>query len=334
MTERARELLGFEGSYQRYPDLESVRDLEEISDPHTLEDESQRSLGEWISDHKIQAAALGLLAVVATGLVVTLAWHYVPIIVGNTWVQLAALLTAVFVVGRKNGWNANQSRVEDIDELELQNLHEETMQSVKGVLLDGGAIPRFIPIKGYRKPGMRPAPYKAAELDPGVLDRVNGSVDPDLPAIIRLHPEWTTTKDTATGKRVVQQTKGLDADPTTGGKEAGMAVLRASPPDFAPEAKVRRINKKMEQTATEKKKLKQQTQQQEQTIDRLREELNRPVDERADEYLSQIERLMYADKGRNPPGNRRNGHDDDRKVTTSGTDDELEQVQEEVSVDD
>lgn len=330
MTERARELLGFEGSYQRYPDLESVRDLEKISDPHTLEDETQRSVSEWVSDHNIQAVALGLLAIVATGLVLALARHYVPLIVGNTWVQLAALLLTAFTVGRKNGWNANQSRVEDIDELELQNLHDETMQSVKGVVLDGGAIPRFIPIKGYRKPGMRPEPYKAVELDPSVVDRVNGSVDPDLPAIIRLHPKWTTTKETETGTRVVQQTKGLDADPTTGGKEAGMAVLRASPPDFAPEEKVREINEKMEQTAKEKKKLKQRTQQQEQTIDRLREELNRPVDERADEYLSQIERLMYADKGRDPPGDRR----DDRKVTTSGTDDELEQVQEEVSVDD
>lgn len=334
MTERARELLGFEGSYQRYPDLESVRDLEEISDPHTLEDETQRSISEWISDHKIQAVALGLLAVVAVGLFVSFAWHYIPIIVGNTWVQLAALLTGVFIVGRKNGWSANQSRVEDIDELELQNLHDETQTSVKGVVLDGGRIPRFVPIKGYRKPGMRPEPYKALELDPSVADRVNGSVDPDLPAIIRLHPEWTTSTETDTGTKVVQQTKGLEADPTTGGKEAGMAVLRAAPPDFAPEEKVRRINEKMLQTAKEKKKLKQRTQQQEQTIDRLRDELNRPVDERADEYLSKIERLMHANKGRSPPDSRRNGHRDDSKVTTSGTDDELEQVQEEVSVDD
>jgi hypothetical protein len=332
MTERARELLGFEGSYQRYPDLDSVRDLEEISDPHSLEDDTQRSVSEWISDHKIQTVAFTLLGVVAVGLVLNFAWRYIPLVVGNKWVQLGALLTGVFIAGRKNGWSSNQSRVEDIDELELQNLHDDTQLSLKGVVLDGGAVPRFIPIKGYRKPGMRPAPYKAVELDPSVTDRVNGSVDPDLPAIIRMHPEWTTITETDTGTKAVQQTKGLDADPTTGGKEAGMAVLRASAPDFAPEEKVRRINQRMRETAAEKKRLKQQTQQQEQTIDRLRDELMRPVDERVDENLEKLERIMYANKGRSPPAHR-NGHDD-RKVTTSGTDDELEQVQEEVSVDD
>ena len=331
MTERARELLGFEGSYQRYPDLDSVRDLEEISDPHSLEDESQRGIREWISDHKIQAAAFGLLSIAAVALLLSFAWHYIPVIVGNRWVQLAAVLTTVFVLGRKNGWNANQSRVEDIDELELQNLEEETLQSVKGVVLDGGAVPRFIPIKGYRKPGMRPAPYKAVELDPTVADRVSGSVDPDLPAIIRLHPEFTTIQDTDTGKRVVQQTSGLDADPATGGKEAGMAVLRATAPNFAPPEKVREINEKMQQVAKEKKELKHQKQQQEQTIRRLRERVNKPVDERTDEVLERVERLMYP-RGRGR-GNHANGHDD-RKVTTSGADDELERVQEEVSTDD
>lgn len=331
MTERARELLGFEGSYQRYPDLDSVRDLEEISDPHTLEDETQRSLSEWVSDHKIQAVAFTLLGIVAVGLIVAFAWHYIPLIIGNTWVQLAALLTGVFILGRKNGWRANQDRVEDIDELQLQNLEDGTQRSVKGVVLDGGAVPRFIPIKGYRKPGMRPAPYKAVELDPSVTDRVNGSVDADLPAIIRLHPEFTTTKETETGMRVVQQTNGLDADPSTGGEEAGMAVLRATAPNFAPPEKVREINEKMQQTAKEKKKLKNQTQQQEQTIDRLREELHRPVDERADEYLSKLERIMYANKGK---ANRHTNGQSDRKVTTSGVDKEMEQVEQEVSRDD
>jgi hypothetical protein len=334
MTERARELLGFEGSYQRYPDLDSVRELQEISDPHTLEDDTQRSVSEWLADNKIKTVAFTLLGVIGIGLILNFAWRYIPLVVGNQWVQLGALLTGVFIVGRKNGWTANQSRVEEIDELELQNLHDETQQSLKGVVLDGGETPMFIPIKGYRKPGMRPTPYKAVELDPSVTDRVNGSVDPDLPAIVRLHPEWTTMSETETGTKAVQQTKGLDADSTTGGKEAGMAVLRAAPPDFAPEEKVRKINEKMQRVATQKKKYKNRIQHLEETIDNLREKANEPVDERADEYLERLERLMYANKGRQPPGDHTNGRDDDRKVTTSGTDDELEQVQEEVSVDD
>lgn len=334
MTERARELLGFEGSYQRYPDLDSVRDLEEISDPHTLEDESQRGIREWISDHKVQAVAFGILGLAAVALLLSFAWHYIPIIVGNTWVQLAGLLTGVFILGRKNGWKANQRRVEDIDELELQNLHDDTLLAVKGVVLPEGDVPMFVPIKGYRKPGMRPTPYKAVELDPSVVDRVNGGVDPDLPAIVRLHPEFTTIQETDTGTRVVQQTKGLEADRTTGGEQAGMSVLVAARPDFAPKEKVREINEKMTKVAEQKKGLKQEFQQARETIKRQREELYRPVDERVDEELQRTERMIYANRGRPPSGDHTNGRNDDRKVTTSGPDKELEQVQEEVSVDD
>lgn len=332
MTGRARELLGFEGSHQRYPDIESVREFEEVSDPTAVEDESASSIREWIADNTVTAISFGLLATFLIALMLAFGGKYLPLIIGNRWVQLGAILSGVFVFGRRNGWKANQKRLGDIDELHLQL--PDHQKSFRGVIIEGGTgvPPAFIAVKGYRKPGMRPQPYTVADIDPGALERADGRVDPDAPAVIRLQSKYTTVTDTDTGKRAVQLASGIDPDPDAESGDGRLTVLVASAPDIADKEKVRKINNENSRLLEKKKNLKNQLQEKDQTVRRLREEVHEPVKERVDEYLQNQERLMYASRGQKHPDDRTSS--DDRKITTSGTDKELEQVAEEVSADD
>lgn len=326
MQTRARELLGFEGSHQRYVDVNSVRDLEDISDPHTLEDETQRTWREWLSDNKITGVAFGMLGLVGMIVVLLFAREFIPLIIGNVWVQRGVVLVGVYIWGRRNGWRANQSRIEDIDEANLQ-YESGNQKTVKGVILDRDETTRFIPFKGYRTPGMKPQPYTAAEIDPSILERADGRVDPSLPAIIRMDEDFVSIQDTESGGRLVQLTSGLVPDPESGGKETGLTVLKAAPPETAPPEKVREITETNMQLAEDKKRLKKESRQKDQTIDRLRDEKNRPVDERHDELIDKHQRLR-------PDGRRRTDNSKNGRTASSGVDETVERVHEEVSSDD
>ena len=331
-TERTREILGLSGSHQRYPDVESVRDLEEISRPDTIDDDTVTPWREWIAENKIPAVAFGLLATVAVALVGAFARQYIPLLVTNQWFQLGGLLIGVYVLGRRSGWNANQSRVEEIDELNLQI--GDYQETYAGTYIDGGQTkpPAFVPVKGFRKLSRRPKPYTVADVDPSVLERAEGNVDPDAAVVIRLHPQFTTTTSTLTGDDVVQLTGGLDPAPNPEQWADGMAVLKATPPELAAPEDVRQITETNERLATEKRELKKQKQEMAQRIRSLRQQMNKPVDERLGEHIERHKDLGDAYRGR-----RRNGHRDDHsngRATTRGPDEELEQVGEEVSADD
>jgi len=331
--ERARELVGFEGSYQRYPNVESVRDFADISDPESLEDESAGSLREWIGNHSRQAAAYSLLGMVALLVIVYFAGQYIPLIVGNRYVQGGALLVTVFLIGRVVGWRANQSRIEDIDEMAFQ-IRGGDLLIAKGVVQAGGRHrpPLAIPIKGYRKPGMRPRPYTIEEIDPQILDRVPGSVEPDTPAMIRMHGTYASLTDSVTGQRAVQMTDGFEPveDPTV--HEDGVVVLRATKPSLADEEEVREINALNEELATEKRRLKAEKKELEQRVDSLLTEVTEPMDERVDKELERVRETLRASRGQ---ARRRDGTGEQvfKDPRRNGTDEAREDVEREVGAD-
>ena len=331
--ERPRELLGLSGSHQRYPDVESVRDLEAVSRPDSITDETKTPWREWVAENKVTAVAFGLLAVVGIALVGVFTWRYVPLLVTNQWFQLGGVLLVVFIYGRRSGWNANQQRVEEIDELSLQM--GDYQESHSGAYIDGGRTkpPAFMPVKGFRKPGRRPTPYTVADIDPSVIERAEGDIDPDAAVVIRLHPQFTTSQSTLTGEEAVMLTGGLEPAPNPEQWAEGMAVLKATPPELASPEDVREITETNERLADEKRELKKQNQEMAQRIRSLRKELNKPVDERLDDVIDRHKDLGDAYRGRRRSG-RRDGTHSNGTATTPGPDEELEQVSDEVSADD
>jgi len=331
--ERSRELLGMSGSHQRYPDVESVRDLEAVSRPDTISDETKTPWREWVAENNVTAVAFGLLAAVGIALIVVFARRYVPLLVTNQWFQLGGLVLAIYIVGRRSGWHANQERVEEIDELSLQM--GDYQESYSGTYIDGGQTkpPAFMPIKGFRKPGMRPAPYTVADVDPSVIERAEGDIDPDAAMVIRLHPQFTTATSTLTGEEAMMLTGGLEPAPNPEQWADGMAVLKATPPDLASPEDVREITETNERLADEKRELKKQNQEMAQRIRSLRKELNKPVDERLGDIIDRHKDLGDAYRGRRGT-RRRDGTHTNGTATTPGPDEELEQVENEVSADD
>jgi hypothetical protein len=328
MSERARELLGFEGSRQRYPDIESVRDLEEISDPSTIEDDTQQSLREYIAENRVTAISFSLMAIVVGAAVLAFAWRYVPLVVTNPFFIASIVLAGTFLVGRRNGWRANQSRVEDIDELTLQ--YKDHVKVFKGLFIEGGADspPLFVAIKGYRFPGTRPSPYTAEEVDPSLMERAEGNFDPTNPAPIRLHPEFVEWTSTATGTKVCQATSGIEPDTARKQHDGKLSVLKAAPPVRANPEEVARITKKNQELAKEKKELKEDINELESEIEDLRDRLYDPVDERVETQIDRASRLVDSARGRSSS----QSDSDGRKVTSGSPDEERERTKDEVEV--
>jgi len=329
--ERARELLGFTGSYQRYPNVESVRDLSEISDPESLEDETAGSIRQWMSRHRRQTVALSLFAGTAAMIVLYFVWQYIPLIVTNRYVQAGGVAILIFLAGRRNGWRANQRRIEDIDEIAFHM--SDDLLVAKGLMQEGGRErpPLAVPIKGYRKPGMRPRPYTIEEVDPQVLDRIPGSVDPDTPALIRMHPTYTAVTETATGRRAAQLTAGFEPVEDVRFEDEGVVVLRAAAPVLADEEEVRAINDLNEELAEEKKRLKAKKKELEQRVDDLMREVNRPMDERVETELERVRETLRAARGQGRRrreqengeyGPRKDGTDDVREIVEGANGDE------------
>lgn len=320
-AQRAMEMLGFAGTQQRYHDIDSIADLEDLSDPTTLEDETHTQLRERARQNKLQTAVLGLLVVVLGGLGTALAYRYIPLVVTNTYVQAGAVALVTYLAGRRGGMQSYRRSVSQKDEMNF--LIGDHVFNAKGVIREGGQKrpPLAIPIKGYRKPGVRPQPYTVGEVDPQALERAPGSVDPDMPVAIEMHRIYSEVTDTDTGKRAVQLTDGFE--PAEARVEDGVVVLlKATAPDIATEADIRKINEDYKQMLNEKKENERQIEEKEATIRKLRKEKNRPVDERVDEQLDRTERMVRAVRGgprqhttMSTRGRQRNGHDAKREQT-------------------
>jgi len=326
-TERARELLGFAGSRQRYPDVESVRELASVSDPETLEDETAGSIREWMADNRRLALSLSLLGGVTLVLVLYFTRQYIPLIVGNRFVQAGVVLCAVFLVGMRFGWNANQRRVEDIDEVSFQ-ISGEGQLTAKGLVTEGDRTrpPLAVPVKGYRDPGKRPRPYTVEEIDPQLLERLPTDIDPNTPAMIRMHPTYTTSTDWAGSTRSVQLTDGFEPvqDPMV--HDDGIVVLKATAPCIADSEEVREINRLNEELQEEKKQLQKEKEDLEQRVDDLTERLTEtdPIDKVVDKELARVKDTLRAARGQGRP-RRENGEGVFKQPRREDTDSRREQ---------
>lgn len=326
---RALEMLGFAGVQQRYDDISSIHDLEDISDPRTLDDETHTPIRERARQNKLQTAVLALLALVLGGLGVALAYEYIPLVVTNIYVQAGAAALIIYLAGRRGGMQSFRRSVEHQDEVTLR--FDDHVFAAKGIVRDGGKDrpPLAVPLKGYRQPGMRPQPYTVADVDPQALERAPGSVDPDMPVAIELHPIYTEVTQTDTGKRAVQLSGGFEPAETRVEGDT-VVLLRASAPDIAHEDDVREINEDYQRLLEEKKELNNRIDKKKQTINDLREQLHKPLDERVDKELDRVQETVRAMRG-SPRQQERSVNR--RRRQENGHDPALEQTNKEATTD-
>lgn len=286
-SNRVRSILGLKGNYQQYHDLNDVSDLSEISDPETLEDETKTGIRDWAADHKILFVASSLLTLVASVLMLALAWRLVPDIVGNRLVQATAVAIVIFGAGYRYGWSGNQNRIVEIDRLVL-TINGNTV-AYWGTYIEGGNYPLFIAVKGFHR-GRKPVPYTIRDVDASIVNRRDQiGVSLDDPAVIRLNETFAGVTETDTGTVVAQESGGLQIDHP--GRES---TLSATLPEHADPALIEEIKDELETKEEELADERENAKRYKRQRNEAWEDAMKPLDERMDKTIEWYERIETA----------------------------------------
>lgn len=282
--------LGMGGRQRRFIDIESVRDLEDISDPETTEDESDTSLLEWAGQHPGWAILSAVLTVLVVGLVARYTLRFAPALITNPWSYVigGTLLVGWYIYRR--GWRARDKNVTKWDELSLKSNGEST--TYKGRYIDlPGRSAAFIPIKGWSGLFSKPRPYANGELAAGM----NQSFDPwemddDKAAVIRLEPgergNLIGVTDTEWGgKKIVQETGGLEPDP-----HGNHTSLKCSLPEFG-DKRAEALKEQIEQITSDYYDAVEEVEALQRRNRELKDRMNEPIDDQMNRRIEEHERI-------------------------------------------
>lgn len=336
MFEGLKARIGIGGRNRRYVDVETVADLEDISDPETTEDETWTSLRERAGEHPLLALLVGFVGLLVGGVFLFWTARLVPGLLTNQWTYISLGGAGIALFSYKKGWSGHRDRVSSWDELELDMNGEATCY--KGVFLDDfpGEALGFIPIKGWRGGGHQAVPYTNGDLGAAMTESFNSyRIGDDDAAIIKLLPDEVSVTNTDWGTRVIQRTDGLEPDP-----DSNHATLRATHPTYDDD----RANDLAEQLETvtedyydaldEVRSLKRR-------IMDLRERYNEPIEDEVQRRMDDIKEFEAIRSGRAGRSQKQQDRRDWNGVSTIGpmtnghdAQSELEEVEEEVTPDD
>lgn len=331
--------LGIGGRRRRFVDLESARDLEDISDPETVDDESSTSLREWAALHPGYALVAAIVLFVTVGLILRWSAELAVGVITNPWTYVVIGAAIALSWAARKGWRWRDAQVTGYDELLLKTGGDSKSYKGRYIELTGRAN-AFVPIKGWSGLLSKPRPYQNAEIAAGM----NESFDPwqlheEGAAVIRLEPgergtlvgvsntEWG-------GKRIVQETSGIEPDP-----HGNYSSIRCTLPKFDDE-RVDGLREQVEQLTSDYNDARDEINALQRRNRNLTDKMNEPIDEQMNSRIDEYERLAEVADGRrrrsregdSPPI----GVNEDWRGTGRMTpsERELQEVEEEVSDDD
>ncbi|EMA45229.1 hypothetical protein [Halobiforma nitratireducens] len=207
-------------------------DIEDVADPHTLEDDTREPIGTKIKRHWKFLAIAVPIGVAAIAILIGYTWHLVPTILGNRYVQLAGAVAAIAGGSAYAGAQWRLGWIRRQDELVLRTpngpvrFEGRVKQTAAGSLV-------FMPIKGYRWCNTTPVYYTIEEFGRELNESwPKQGYDPDDPAEIELHPKVSSARDTDLGT-VIEQSTG--DPPVKVDRFARETVLYATEPEYIEE---------------------------------------------------------------------------------------------------
>lgn len=235
----------------RFPNTEDAQLPEDISDPHTNSDNSDRGLST-----KIRGNWKYLLIAVPVGLAAMVIFlrYFLELgvnILANPWVQRGS---AVAAIAGTAAYAADRRRQNVIER--HQHLILDTPQGAKRFLGEIEASSEdelhFTIYKGLSRFGGLGEPYTVKEISHEMSEswsKAHGGAS--QLATIRLHPALASVDKTGTGVIAVQETAGLEPDPF-----ARNATLRATIPEYIQEDVADDLREELAQEAQETAELK------------------------------------------------------------------------------
>lgn len=264
------------------------KELEEVSDPSTTEDETATYFREYASEHPFQIGFLlvvGVLLLVYLGFVFT---SYGSRLLSNIYVQVGGLVTAVGALAYLGGRSTQRSDLAGMDWLVL--LTSDGVNHYLGYYAEAetSGEPLFIPAKGFTMFGSRANPYTVADISPELARTFrNLSWDPETPAVIRLDPSLAQTHRTDWGFIVGQISSGLQLDPQ--GQESN---LQTADPDLADEGALQDLTEELEQHQSQIGRLREEKNTLEKALDEARDRLQRSQEEAIDRFVERYRRIQ------------------------------------------
>jgi hypothetical protein len=286
----ARERLGLGGRTRQWLSIEDVQDLEEISDPTTLEDETATSWREWAGENRLLVISGSLLALLTLGFLVMQLRRFAPMALSNPWVRRGAVALLIAGWAYRKGRYRARGEIREQHRLDL-NIGDRVVPLLGRHVQTSGEADLFVPIKGFRRAGHKPVPYRVDDLGPAMADlyskhRVSG----DDAAIIRLHPQYTRVEETDYGTVVSVDSDDLEADP-----QARVSTLTTTIPTHDDEQLVEmeqqleELSEQLRHEKTMKEKFRGQR-------DGALDLADKPIDERVDAFLERHHAFLSAER--------------------------------------
>lgn len=290
MLAATKERLGLGGRMRQFLSIEDVKDLEEVSDPTTLEDETATSWREWAGENRLLVIAGSLLGLFTLGFLFMQFQRFAPMLYENIWVRRGAVAALIAGWAYRKGRYRARAEVEERHRLTL-NIGDRVVPVLGRHVQTSGEADLFIPIKGFRRKGHKPVPYKVDDLGPAMADLYSKrGVSGDDAAIIRLHPEFTRVEQTDFGTVVSVDTNSLEAD-----DQGRVSTIKTTIPDHNDE--------RMTQMAQQLEELSEQLQHEKMMKEKFRTQrddalslADEPVDDRVDAFLQKHHAFLSAER--------------------------------------
>lgn len=294
-------------------------DLEDISDPHNPEDETQTSLREFVSDNPWMTLATGVFLFIAGIATYFIAGNFAVGLATNPWTIRVAVLGTVAGTVYIAGINRGQTSLQDTDWLVLKT--PDGPIEYPGRLrqsANSDAI-LFVPYKGFGRLGGLTEPYTLGEFAPE-LTQTRGERDGDgtsEPVTIRLHPYIATVGSTSRGQLAIQLTNGLDVDAA-----ARESHLYTTWPDLVEEDDIDDVRETLEESQGRIQHLEDEVQTLREQRDQMKELAKESHSDAIDSFIQHFERVQQA-TGRGSPRQQAGGE--------PGGNGDYEQIQDELA---
>lgn len=288
--------LGMGGTKRQFVDLDSARDLEDISDPETTDDESSTSLREWAATHPGWAVVLTIASLITLGLFIRWSARFAVGLVTSPWTYVTLGAATVLGLTFRRGWRSRDRQMTDYDELHLKT--GRTTRAYKGRYVElTGRADAFVPIKGWDGVFNSPQPYQNEEIAAGMGESFDPwALNEEAAAVLRLEPGEHGTlvgiSDTEWGgKKVVQETNGVVPDP-----DGNYTSLRCTLPEINDE-RVDGLREQNEQMMQDLRDAEGEIDALQRRIRNLKDRMNEPISDEVEERIEMVERLNYAAGG-------------------------------------
>ncbi|SDJ33331.1 hypothetical protein SAMN05216226_102171 [Halovenus aranensis] len=301
------------------------QDLDEISDPHTIEDDSKTSLTERIRNNWIKAAFGTVFGVVGLAIALTYTSSLYPELAGNRYVRLGVPLLL---------WTALIAYAADQRRLGLLSGYDWLVLSTEDgpVRFVGEAhtegTPTFVPYKGFDRLGRPRGPYTVEEVNERLPDTIsNHTTDADDPARIRLHPAFVQLASTDLGHVITQETTALASD-----YPASEATHHAPEPELIRQGVSEELKRTIEQEREEVQQLRDEMEMMRRQLQNAKDNGAKTTEEMMEEFLEFYERIEVASsRSRTNVDTATNG---DMPVGDTALQTRMNQVEQEVTPDD